>query len=101
MYTKGNTKQPEANNKGGPIQEETKQDKKLVVLGELQKQMPAENTKKIYKHIKDKQTLKELQLGEDTRSWWREFQSGTPLTEKEDLWAEVLKLGQYSGRWWL
>ena len=48
---------------------------------------------KIYKHIKDKRASKESQLGEDTRSWWREFQSGTTLTEIEDLWAEVLKLG--------
>ena len=47
---------------------------------------------KIYKHIKDKRALKESQLGEDTRSWWRELQSGTTLTEKEDLWAEM-KLG--------
>ena len=47
--------------------------------------MPAEKTIKIYKHIKDKRALKELQLGEDTRSRWREFQSGTTLTEKEDL----------------
>ena len=62
---------------------------KLVVLGELQKQKPAV---KVYKHIKDKRALKESQLGEDTRSRWREFQSGTTLTEKEDLWAEVLKL---------
>jgi len=48
---------------------------------------------KIYKYIKDKRALKESQLREDTRSRWREFQSGTTLTEKEDLWAEVLKLG--------
>ena len=38
---------------------------------------------KIYKHIKDKRALKESQPGEDTRSQWRESQSGTTLTEKE------------------
>ena len=61
------------------MQERTKQDKKLIILGEIRKQMQAV---KIYKHIKDKRALKESQLGEDTRSRWREFQSGTTLTEK-------------------
>ena len=62
MYIKGNIKQSEANNKGSPIQENTKQDKKLIILGEIQKQMQAV---KIYRHIKDKRALKESQLGED------------------------------------
>ena len=70
-------------------------------------QQPATNGVNIYRHTKGVTSLnktsrkynsvvkglKELQLEEDTRSGWREFQSGITLSVKEDLWALVLYLG--------